>query len=108
MPAAPGESSAVGTLCPVVITTQWGPQEGGALKLIFSTPVALTTRLAGNQEHLGVLEMGRGLTKSLIGLSTSTGQFKPAPGSAPMWPSTASNCAWRAVGGSWVLLGSLS
>lgn len=48
----------MGTLCPVVITTQWGPQEGGALKLIFSTPVALTTRLAGNQEHLGILEMG--------------------------------------------------
>lgn len=71
--AARGESSAVGTLCPVVITTQWGPQEGGALKFIFSTPVALTTRLAGNQEHLGVLEMGRGPPRSLIGLSTSMG-----------------------------------
>lgn len=85
-------------MCPVVITTQWGPQEGGALKLIFSTPVALTTRLAGNQEHLGVLEMGWGPPRSLVGLSTNTGQFKPAPGSAPIWPSTASNCACKAVG----------
>lgn len=56
-------------MCPVVITTQWGPQEGGSLKLIFSAPVALTTRLAGNQEHLGILEMGRGPPRSLIGLS---------------------------------------
>lgn len=76
------------------------------MKLIFSTPVALTTRLAGNQEHLGVLEMGRGPARSLVDLRTSTGQFQPASGSAPTWPSTASNCACQAVGGSgycWVL-----
>lgn len=77
-------------MCPVVITTQWGPQEGGALKLIFSTPVALTTRLAGNQEHLGVL-------------STSSSRFKPDHGSAPMWPSTASNCL-QGSGRIWALM----
>lgn len=49
------------------------------MKLIFSTPVALTTRLAGNQEHLGVLEMGWGPPRSLIGRSTNTGRFKLRP-----------------------------
>jgi hypothetical protein len=49
--SCPSGSGSVGHCCRVVITTQRRPpggREGGSLKLIFSTLVALTTRLAGN------------------------------------------------------------